>query len=113
MRIPPRFLEHKATIRRRLPIPSVDGDRYAAAESIPCIVIERQKLVVDQRADSGTYNQQIVSSTRILAQPEIIMPPGSLITIWIGDAREATVEVVSTAYGRHSIAPASSQAWCA
>ena len=112
MRIPDALLEHRVDIAPRLEVPQPDGSKYGTVlVDVHALIVDKARLVVDQRVDSDTHGAEVLSDTHVLVQPEDYVTPGSLITVWKGTPREHTSQVASTAYARHSIAPESAQAW--
>lgn len=113
MRIPSKYLEHTVLIERLLRVPTRTGDQFAEPVSTPCLVIEKNNLVRDQRVGSEgtTRDVEVTSSAQVLFQPEARVPIGSRLTLWPGTPNQRRVEIVADAYGAHSIAPSSWQAW--
>lgn len=111
MRIPNRLLEHRVIVQARQSVGSSVGDEYDAPVRRRSITKDATKRVVDQRMDSDTKGEEILSSAHILLQPEHMVAPGSLVTVWPGRPNERTGVVVATALGEHSIAPESAQLW--
>jgi hypothetical protein len=113
MRIPGKYLEHTVIVERLLRVPSKTTGKFAAPIRVSCLVVEKNTLVKDQRVQTTgeTRDAEIQSSAQILFQPESRVPLGSRVTIWPGTVNERKVEIVSDAFGQHSIAPSSWQAW--
>lgn len=113
MRIPQKYLEHTVVVQRLLRVPSKTTGKYAAPIRVACLVVEKTTLVKDQRVGSQgeTRDAEIQSTAQVLFQPESRVPLGSLLTLWPGTPNERTAQIVSDAYGQHSIAPSSWQAW--
>jgi hypothetical protein len=112
VRIPDKFLVHRVDIVPLAAVGSSVGKRFDDARpAVRSIVVDKRKLVVDERMDSATKGQEIQASTHILVQPEEFVSAGSKITVWKGTPRERTGVVVATAYGEHPIAPSSAQMW--
>lgn len=112
MRIPDSVLEHRVDLIPRLEVGTSHGASFGAVRADrPALVVDAEELVVDGRAASGTYGQQITSSARILLQPEDYVPPGSKVVLHKGTPAERTRFVVRTAYLEHTIAPSQAQAW--
>lgn len=112
MRIPDELLEQRVDVEPLLAVPPSSGSRFGTLEAdVHAIVVDRAKLVIDQRVDSETHGAEVLAETHVLVQPENYITPGSLVTVWKGTARERKLEVVATAYARHSTAPESAQAW--
>jgi hypothetical protein len=113
MRIPAKYLEHEVLIERLLRVPSSTSGKYGPPARVACLVVEKTKLVRDQRVQSegSTRDADVTSSAQILFQPESRVPVGSLVTIWPGTSNERKVQIVSDAFAQHSIAPSSWQAW--
>lgn len=113
MRIPSKYLEHTVLVERLLRVPSKTTGKFAAPVQVSCLVVEKNTLVRDQRVGSEgqTRDVDVQSSAQVLFQPEQRVPLGSRITLWPATVNERTVEIVSDAYGVHSIAPSSWQAF--
>lgn len=113
MRIPSKYLEHTVLIERLRDVPSRTGDRFGPAYIVQCIVVEKNSMVRDQRVGSegATRDVDVQSSAQVLFQPEARVPVGSRLTLWPGTPNQRKVEIVADAYGVHSIAPSSWQAW--
>lgn len=112
MRIPAQYLEHEVIVERLLRVPSRTTGKFAAPKRVACLVVEKAKLVRDQRvATDGARDVEIQSSAQVLFQPEERVPLGSLLTLWPGTDNERKVAIVSEAFAVHSIAPSSWQAW--
>jgi hypothetical protein len=110
--IPDKFLEHRIDVEPILEVGSSVGRKFGdTLEDVHAIVVDKRKLVVDQRVDSDTKGQQIMASTHVLVQPEDYAPPGSKVTVWKGTPMSRIGVVVATAYAEHSIAPSSAQMW--
>lgn len=113
MRIPAAYLEHTVLVERLLPVPGRTGDRFGPAIPVSCLVVEKNTMVRDQRVGSegATRDVDVQSGAQVLFQPEARVPIGSRLTLWPGTANERKVEIVADAFGQHSIAPSSWQAW--
>lgn len=113
MRIPSKYLEHTVLVEPLLRVPSRTTVQFGAARQVRCIVVEKNTMVKDQRVGSEgqTRDVDVQSSAQVLFQPEQRVPLGSRITLWPGTVNERKVEIVSDAYGVHSIAPSSWQAF--
>lgn len=113
MRIPAKYLEHTVIVERLLRVPSTTTGKYAPPATVPCLVVEKNTLVRDQRVQTTgeTRDAEIQSSAQVLFQPEARVPLGSRLTLWPGTPNQRKVEIVADAFGVHSIAPSSWQAW--
>jgi hypothetical protein len=112
MRIPDELLEARVDVEPRLEVPQPDGDLYGALQAdVHAIVVDRSKLVIDERVDAETHGAEVLAETHVLVQPENFITPGSRVTVHKGTPRERTLQCVATAYARHSTAPESAQAW--
>lgn len=113
MRIPAKYLEHTVLVERLLRVPSKTTGKFAAPVPVSCLVVEKNALVKDQRVGSQgeTRDAEVQSSAQVLFQPEQRVPLGSRLTLWPGTSNQRTVEIIADAFGVHSIAPSSWQAW--
>jgi hypothetical protein len=112
MRIPDRLLIHELHVARRKDLGGSTRPEFDDTEqSVPCITVDRRRLVIDQRADSETSGREILANTHVLVQPEKFAPPGSKVTVWPGKPQERLGVVVATAYAEHDKAPSSAQMW--
>lgn len=113
MRIPAKYLEHTVIVEPLLRTPSRTSGRFGPGRTVSCLVVEKNTQVKDQRVGSEgeTRDVEIQSSAQVLFQPEQRVPLGSRITLWPGTSNQRKVEIVSDAYGVHSIAPSSWQAF--
>lgn len=111
MRIPAHLLEHRVVVEALRTIPRSDGAKYMPPRRVAAIVVEKRKLVTDQREGSTTKGQELQSSAQVLVQPEERVPLGSRVTIWPGSSNESVLTSLSEAYGEHSVAPSSYQMW--
>lgn len=68
MQIPEWALVHEVVVRRYLGA-SATGPLYAAAETVPCLIEEKRRLVRD---DNG---REVVSSTTFRCMPDIAEMP--------------------------------------
>lgn len=110
-RIPNHLLEHRVRVEALRSIPRSDGALYLDPRTVGAIVVEKRKLVTDQREGSATKGQELQSSAHVLVQPEDRIPLGSRVTIWPGSVNESVLISASEAYAEHSIAPSSYQMW--
>lgn len=110
MRMPGAILEHRIDVRPLLEVPQPTGGNWGAwVDGVHCLVIEEQKLVIDARISSETHGVEVLANTHILLQPEDAVNPGDQIRT----PRGKVVQVITTAYLEHTIAPSQAQAWCA
>lgn len=111
-RIPNRYFPHTVTLQPIDPLPASSGTRYLEPRSgVIALVVDKIAEVVDGRDGSPTRGKLISASTHIVMQPESVVDPGSLVTVWAGTDRERTMTVVATGYYRHPVAPESAQLW--
>lgn len=76
------------------------GPAFADPVTFPCFVVDTRQLVRD---DTGA---EVVSSTQVHCNFDVVMPPGSLVTVWPGIPGEREAEVISAERGAHENLPA-------
>lgn len=111
MRVPGKFLEHRVDLEAVRLMPRSDGAKFMPKRRVSALVVEKQKRVTDAREGSSTKGEEIQAEVHVLLQPEDRIPLGSKMTIWPGTSNERTLVSVSEAFGQHTIAPSSYQAW--
>lgn len=62
----------------------------------PAYVEQKTRLVVDRRATSPTYGQEITSAAFVVLLIEDDTPPRSQVTVWKGTPRERTSSVIDS-----------------
>jgi hypothetical protein len=66
---------------------------------VPALAEEGASLV---RSPSGA---EVVSSARVSLSWDVVVPPGSKVTLWSGTAKERTATVITTSGGPHPTLP--------
>lgn len=97
--IPAHMTPHRVTVE---PLTGSGGmgDVYGPpVTDIPAMVEEGATLVRDASA------VEVVSSARVICAWEVMAPPGSLVTLWAGTAKERTATVITTAGAPHPTLP--------
>lgn len=75
------------------------GDVYGAAFPVPCMVEESTRLVRD------SAGAEVVSSAQVHCAFDYVVPAGSLVTVWVGTAREREAEVITAGGSMHPNLP--------
>lgn len=76
------------------------GDVFGpAVPDIPAMVEEGATLV--RNADAV----EVVSSARVHCSWDVVAPPGSMVTLWSGTAKERTATVITAAGAPHPTLP--------
>ncbi len=96
VRLRAKHLPHKVAITAFLG-DSAEGDLWGEPVTVPAYVEQVAKLVVDRRSSSPTSGQEITSSTLVVLLPENDVIPRSKVTVFPGELRERTSEVVDSA----------------
>lgn len=76
------------------------GPIHAAPAPFACFVHEEVRLVRD------ATGAEVVSSTQLHCGFDVVMPPGSLVTVWPGTPASREAEVISTGRSAHETLPA-------
>jgi len=76
------------------------GQTFAPAITVPAFVVDERTLVRDS---SGT---EVVSSTQVHCDFDVVAPPGSKVTIWPGIASERESTVITSSRAAHPRLPA-------
>lgn len=110
MRIPERDLPHRPTLHAVKGRPSGDGTQaYQPGRKVPALVIMKENLIRDERPDSPTKGDEIVSSATVITNKENYVPPASMVEILQGTPAARKLEVVAAHYNDHPIAPESAK----
>lgn len=106
-----KHLPDRVTVTRFLG-DSAEGDVWAdPVEDVPAYVEQRAHLRVDRRDTSKTSGQEITSSTFVvLLLPDDVLPR-SMITVYPGEPRERTAEVIDSEYYRYPRTPSHVEAY--
>jgi len=82
------------------------GQTYGAPANRAAHVERRARIVIDDRPDSQTRGQEVVSTATVITQLEHHAAPGSRITV------DGTVrQVIASAGHRHRLAPQHAEHW--
>jgi hypothetical protein len=80
-----------------------EGDQWGTPiPDVPAMVEQKTRLKVDRRSTSKTYGQEIISTTAVVLLPENDVPPKTRVTVFPGQPRERTSEVVDSALGMYN-----------
>jgi hypothetical protein len=110
-RLRKKHLPDRVTITRFLG-DSAEGDVWAdPVPDVPAYVEQKARLRVDRRSTSPTSGQEIVSSTLIVLLLPDDVAPRSRITVYPGEPRERTSEVVDSEFYRYPRAPSHVEAF--
>jgi hypothetical protein len=98
VRLRKKHLPHRVTIT---PLAG-EGSRGPIFDTpvpdVPAYVEQKTRLVIDRRPGSGTFGQEIQSTTFVVLLPENDTQPASKVTVWAGTARERTSAVIDSAF---------------
>lgn len=95
-RLRARHLPHRVTITP-LEGESAEGDLWGTPRrNRPAYVEQKTRLVVDRRAGSETYGQEVQANTFIVVLLEDDTMPRAKVTVWEGTPRERESEVIDS-----------------
>lgn len=113
MRIPNRDLPHKVTLRPIKSVGSSVGPVYLDdMVGRRALVVDKRKLVVDQRQSSESKGKEILAQTSVRLHPKNYVGPDSLVVVFAGTPHERILTVVAASYNEHPTAPNSAHLWC-
>ncbi|MDR6867681.1 hypothetical protein J2Y69_002285 [Microbacterium resistens] len=97
-RLKKRHLPHRVNIQI-LEGEGAEGEIWGPViTGVPAYVEQKARLRVDRRSTSPTSGQEITSSTFVVVLHENDMLPRSRVTVFPGEARERTSEVIDAAF---------------
>lgn len=88
-----------------------EGEIWETKTDVPAYVEQKARLRVDRRTTSPTSGQEITSSTMVVLLLKDDVLPRSLITVYPGEARERTSEVVDSEFYRYPGTPSHVEAF--
>ena len=96
--LPAGFLPHMVTVK---PLTGSGGlgPVYGSPFAVPAMVEEGSRLVRD--ADGA----EVVSSARVHCGFDVVVPVGSMVTVWSGTARERVSAVLTAVGSEHPAVP--------
>ena len=96
--LPAGFLPHMVTVK---PLTGSGGlgPVYGSPFAVPAMVEEGSRLVRD--ADGA----EVVSSARVHCGFDVVVPVGSMVTVWAGTGRERVSEAISVDGSEHPLVP--------
>jgi hypothetical protein len=101
-RLRKKHLPHRANIQD-LAAETAEGETYSAPRTdVPAYFEQKSRLVVDRRSASPTAGQEVVSTAFVVILIEDDTLPGALVTMFPGQPRERTAEVISSEYFDYS-----------
>lgn len=82
---------------------TAEGEAWGdVVTGVPAYVEQKTRLRVDRRNTSGTSGQEIVSTTTVVLLPKHDLLPRSRVTVFPGESRQRTSEVIDSALGMYS-----------
>lgn len=98
VQLPSEFLPHTVTVKPRTGSGGF-GPAYGEPFIVSAIVEEGSRLVRD--ADGA----EVVSSARVHCGFDVVVPVGSMVTVWSGTARERVSAVLTAVGSEHPAVP--------
>lgn len=97
-RLRAKHLPHRVTLQA-LAGEGAEGDVWADPRpDRPAYVEQKTRLVVDRRATSPTFGQEVTSTTFVVLLLDDDCQPRTKVTVWPGTPRERTSEVITSEY---------------
>ncbi|MEQ6899279.1 hypothetical protein [Microbacterium sp. KR10-403] len=104
VRLREKHLPDRVTVQI-LTVEGAEGETWTTKTGVPAYVEQKARLRVDRRSDSPTSGQEITSSTLVVLLLKDDVLPRSRVTVYPGEARERTSEVVDSEYYRYPGTP--------
>lgn len=88
-----------------------EGEIWTTKTNVPAYVEQKARLRVDRRSTSSTSGQEITSTTMVVLLLKDDVLPRSRITVYPGEARERTSEVIDSEFYRYPRTPSHVEAF--
>jgi hypothetical protein len=98
VQLPSGFLPHTVTIK---PLAGSTGMglTYGTTFTASAMVEDGARMV------RGANGEEVVSTARVHCEFSVVAPPGSMVTVWPGTAREREAKVLAVGGSDHPVVP--------